>query len=493
MLGVAAGAAGRVRGDLRARALPVRGRSGTATAEERLVVGYGATRPARHAGAMPPIDLPMDVLFGKAPKMHRDTAHPPAPRWPALQTGTAWTCTTPALRVLAHPDGRVQAVPGHHRRPQRRRPDRARPDGRPVAAAGGRLRDHAVPASTASPAKRWRSANARRWRCSMPPPPRAWRWARRSPTCAPRRWNRWTASSCRPTGWPRPATPARTRCCSTRCKAVGMELCPELDLSIPVGKDSLSMQAQWQADGAGAEVGVAGVADRHRLRAGGRRARATDAAAGARGRQRAVADRPGRRQAAPGRLGAGAVPSAAGATARCRRSPATSDDSVPDLDDPQRLRDFFELIRDAREAGLLLAYHDRCDGGAFAALCEMAFASHRGLDIDLDGWGDDAVPHAVQRGTGRGRAGRRPRTAPRSPTWSTRHGLTECAQRIAPARPTAPVIRVQQDGDVLAEWRWDELFDAWWSVTPRDAEAARQPRVRRRGARSRARLRRARA
>ena len=54
---------------------------------------------------------------------------------------------------------------------------------------------------------------------------------------------------------------------------------------------------------------------------------------------------------------------------------------MPDLDDPQRLRAFFELIRDAREAGLLQAYHDRSDGGAFAALCEMAFASHLGLDL----------------------------------------------------------------------------------------------------------------
>jgi len=37
----------------------------------------------------------------------------------------------------------------------------------------------------------------------------------------------------------------------------------------------------------------------------------------------------------------------------------------------------------------LLAYHDRSDGGTFAALCEMAFCSHRGIDIDLEGWGDD--------------------------------------------------------------------------------------------------------
>ena len=45
-----------------------------------------------------------------------------------------------------------------------------------------------------------------------------------------------------------------------------------------------------------------------------------------------------------------------------------------------------------------------------------------------------------------------------------RHALTECAQRIA--RPTAiPKVRVRAEGNLLAEWRWEELFDAWWSVT----------------------------
>ena len=139
------------------------------------------------------------------------------------------------------------------------------------------------------------------------------------------------------------------------------------------------------------------------------------------------------------------------------------DESVPDLDDPQRLRDFFHLIADAREAGLLLAYHDRSDGGAFATLCEMAFASHRGLDINLDGWGDDAFRTLFAEELGAVvQVADEDRAA--FADLVERHALTECAQRIA--RPTtAAVVRVQQDGDVLAEWRWEELFDAWWSVT----------------------------
>jgi phosphoribosylformylglycinamidine synthase len=136
---------------------------------------------------------------------------------------------------------------------------------------------------------------------------------------------------------------------------------------------------------------------------------------------------------------------------------------VPDLDDPQRLRSFFELIRDAREDGLLLAYHDRSDGGAFATLCEMALCSHLGLDIQLDGWGENPFRTLFNEELG---AVVQIACADRAEFADlvARHGLIDCAQRIA--RPTrAPSIRIRSDGESLVEWRWDELFDAWWSVS----------------------------
>ena len=108
-------------------------------------------------------------------------------------------------------------------------------------------------------------------------------------------------------GGGRPSRRGRARC-STRCSAVGVELCPALGIAIPVGKDSLSMSTAWD-DGGEHEAGrCAAVADRHRLRAGRRRAPHADAAAAARrdGRNRAAADRPRRRQEPPRRLGAGA-------------------------------------------------------------------------------------------------------------------------------------------------------------------------------------------
>jgi phosphoribosylformylglycinamidine synthase len=241
-------------------------------------------------------------------------------------------------------------------------------------------------------------------------------------------------------------------------KAVGMQLCPEIDLSIPVGKDSLSMQAQWHSDGQAQKsvspvsliiTAFAPVTDaREQLTPLLVREEDSDLwliGLGA-GKQRLGGSVLA--QCHP-EAGAGALPAFGG--------------DAPDLDDPQRLRDFFELIRDAREAGVLLAYHDRSDGGAFAAMCEMAFAAHCGLDIQLDGWGDDPFRTlfaeelgAVVQVSAEDRAA--------FADMVERHALTECAQRIA--RPTtAPVIRIEQEGETLAQWRWDELFDAWWSVT----------------------------
>jgi len=52
-------------------------------------------------------------------------------------------------------------------------------------------------------------------------------------------------------------------------------------------------------------------------------------------------------------------------------------DSAPDLDEPRLLADFFAAVQDLNREGLILAYHDRSDGGLFATVCEMAFAGAR--------------------------------------------------------------------------------------------------------------------
>ena len=65
---------------------------------------------------------------------------------------------------------------------------------------------------------------------------------------------------------------------------------------------------------------------------------------------------------------------------------------TPDLDHPEDLSVFFRAIQILNESGVLLAYHDRSDGGLFITLCEMAFAARTGMDITLDNLGNDLLP-----------------------------------------------------------------------------------------------------
>jgi phosphoribosylformylglycinamidine synthase len=65
----------------------------------------------------------------------------------------------------------------------------------------------------------------------------------------------------------------------------------------------------------------------------------------------------------------------------------------PDVDDPQRLKRWFAAQRELRGSGLVLAYHDRSDGGLFTTLVEMAFAANVGLDVELDAAASDAVAY----------------------------------------------------------------------------------------------------
>ncbi|MFC5577156.1 phosphoribosylformylglycinamidine synthase [Lysobacter niabensis] len=447
---------------------------GYATAEEQLVVGYGATVDnARDAGRDWPIDLPMDLLFGKPPKMHRDTRQPPAAPWPALD----WqgiSLRDAALRVLAHPTVAAKqflitigdrTVGGLTARDQLVGPWQM-----PVADCAITLSgfDNHVGEVMAigerTPLALLDAAAAARMAVGE---------AITNLAAAPvesldriKLSANWMAAA---------GHPGEDALLFDAVKAVGMELCPQLDLSIPVGKDSLSMQAQWHNDGeAHKSVSPVSLIVSAFAPVTDVREQLTPLLSRGDESELWLIGLGGGKQRMGGSILAQCFPEAGAATtdkgdlpAFAGRSHDRDDPAVPDLDDPQRLRAFFELIGDARTHGLLRAYHDRSDGGALAALCEMAFASHVGLDIDLDGWGDDRGSDplrtlfneelgAVVQIAAEDRA--------EFADLIARHGLIDCAQRIA--RPTtAPVIRVRQDGATLAEWRWEELFDAWWSVT----------------------------
>ncbi|HVI57296.1 MAG TPA: phosphoribosylformylglycinamidine synthase [Luteimonas sp.] len=429
---------------------------GTATAEERLVVGHGVSADSLPTqageGARHPIDLPMDVLFGKPPKMHREARRPSHVRWPSLSTDTL-DLHEAGLRVLAHPTVACKhflvtigdrSVGGLTARDQMVGPWQL-----PVADCAITLSDfegHAgeamaigerTPVALLDPAAAARMAVGEAVTNLCAAPVEALERIKLSAN--------WMAAA------GHPGEDARL---FDAVRAVGMELCPALDLSIPVGKDSLSMQAQWQDEGE-ARKSVSPVS---------LVVTAFAPVADVRGQLTPLLSREPDTEIWLLGLGAGRQRLGGSILSQCFDA---FGGAAPDLDDPQRLRSLFELVRDARAAGLLLAYHDRSDGGAFAALCEMAFCSHLGLDISLEGWGGDRADDvcrtlfneelgAIVQIRGEDRA--------EFADMVARHGLVECAQRIA--RPsTAPSIRVTEGGDTLVEWHWEALFDAWWSVT----------------------------
>ena len=162
-------------------------------------------------------------------------------------------------------------------------------------------------------------------------------------------------------------------------RAVGVELCAVLGITIPVGKDSLSMRTAWHDAGAAHSVvspvsliisAFAPVADVRRT--------LTPELNLTQPSRLLLVDLGGGRD----RLGGSCW---AQVWARGGGTPA-------DLDDPQLLARFFDAVRELKDRGLALAYHDRSDGGVLITVLEMAFATHCGLDIDF---GDVADPIAA--------------------------------------------------------------------------------------------------
>ncbi|MFV9653400.1 phosphoribosylformylglycinamidine synthase [Pseudomonas sp. NY15366] len=161
-------------------------------------------------------------------------------------------------------------------------------------------------------------------------------------------------------------------------KAVGMELCPQLGITIPVGKDSMSMKTRWQEEGVDKSVtaplslvisGFAPVQDiRQTL---------TPQLRMDKGETDLILIDLGRGQ---NRMGASIL----------AQVYAQIGQQVPDLDDAEDLKAFFAVIQGLNADGHLLAYHDRSDGGLLTTVLEMAFAGHCGLALNLDALADDA-------------------------------------------------------------------------------------------------------
>jgi len=157
--------------------------------------------------------------------------------------------------------------------------------------------------------------------------------------------------------------------------AVGMDLCPKLGIAIPVGKDSMSMKTVWEEQGEEKSVTapVSLIVSAFSPVEDVRMTLTPQLSSNVENTSLIYIDL-GRDQ---NRLGGSVL-------AQCY---SQMGDQAPDVD-AQLLKAFFSAIQTLNKKKLLLAYHDRSDGGLFATLCEMSFAGHRGISIDISSLGD---------------------------------------------------------------------------------------------------------
>ncbi|MCW8972833.1 MAG: phosphoribosylformylglycinamidine synthase [Gammaproteobacteria bacterium] len=162
-------------------------------------------------------------------------------------------------------------------------------------------------------------------------------------------------------------------------RAVGMELCPALGIAIPVGKDSMSMKTVWRENGEERSVtaplslittAFAPVSDVRKTLTPELRSDLGDS-------DLILID-----------LGKGRNRLGGSCLAQVYKQVGHH---APDLDDVQAFRQFFAVLQELSQEGKLIAYHDRSDGGLFTTVAEMAFAGHTGVNLHLDELGDDPV------------------------------------------------------------------------------------------------------
>lgn len=155
-------------------------------------------------------------------------------------------------------------------------------------------------------------------------------------------------------------------------KAVGLELCPALGISIPVGKDSLSMKTQWSVEGQTRKVtspvslivsAFASLQDVRGTLTPQLNATLDDTSL-------ILIDLSNGQS----RMGGSILSQVL----------QQSGDHVPDLETPSNLINLVKVINSLRNQGKLLAYHDRSDGGLFCAVAEMCFAGQVGVALNLD-------------------------------------------------------------------------------------------------------------
>jgi phosphoribosylformylglycinamidine synthase len=419
---------------------------GHATEDERLVV-----TDALHGTT--PIDLPMDVLFGKPPRMHRvgHSVERPTEALDAIAVEDA------ARRVLEHPTVASKSflitigdrtVTGLVARDQMVGPWQV-----PVADVAVTAADFVGVAGEAM-------AMGERTPVALLNPAASARLAvgETLTNLAAARIDG-TAAIKLSANWMAPAGhPGEDAALYAMVEAVGMALCPALNVCIPVGKDSMSMRAAWRDGDEDKQVtspvslivtGFAPVRDVTRTLtpmlqrdAGDTTLLLIDLGAGQH------------------RLGGSIL----------AQTHARLGEQTPDVDDAAMLRGFFDGVQRLNEAGLVLAYHDRSDGGLWATVCEMAFAGHVGVDLRLDPLGGDPLAALFSEELG---AVLQVRTSDRAQvlTMLHREGLSDLVHEIGSLRDDDQVVVFREGREWFREARAE--LQAWWSETSFRMQALR--------------------
>ena len=242
--------------------------------------------------------------------------------------------------------------------------------------------------------------------------------------------------------------------------AVGEELCPALGIAIPVGKDSLSMKTVW-SEGAIKKSVVAPVSlivsafapvgdvrktwtPQLRTDLGATELLLVDLGAGA------------------NRLGGSCLAQVHGALGA----------TPPDLSDPKLLSNLAAALAELRAQNLVLAYHDRSDGGVFATLVEMAFAGHCGLDVKLPAGANGAAGALFSEELGVVLQVKAAQLEAAKAVFG-RHGLGELTHAVgAPTREMR--VRIEAATGRIDE-TWADLRRAWSETSYRLRELRDEP------------------
>ena len=448
---------------------------GVATEERQLVVA-DATSPDSSA----PVHMPMDVLLGKPPKMHRDVAT--VQRSFASLNLTGVGLQQAVIDVLSHPTVASKrflvtigdrTVGGLTHRDQMVGPWQV-----PVADCAVTLADYVGFGGEAM-------AMGERTPLASVDAPASGRMAVAEAItnllAAPMELPRVKLSA----NWMAACGEAgEDAALYATVKAVGLELCPALGVSIPVGKDSLSMRTQ-RSDAQGSKKVTSPVSLIVTAFAtqGDVRGTLTPQLDANLDSTLILVD-----------LGRGKNRMATSILAQTLQQVG---DQAPDLDDPQDLVALVNAVNALRSEGKILAYHDRSDGGLFATVAEMAFAGRVGVSLNVDMLvleGDGVSDSRMDVGDSKNWAGQvgarreeltlkalfneelgvvlQIRTEDRNAVMQTlrTHGLSKHSHVVGKTRPaaadsTGPSLQIWRDAKSIFSAPLHDLHQVWDSVS----------------------------